>query len=247
MPSAEPVVDRLLASDEPSIRFKVRVGVLGEPESSRKVAALRREIRESPRVRTLLADRDGAGRVAPGRRPYDKWRGAHWILATLADIGYPRGDSTLRPARDQLMEHWLSKPAFYDEFESQSKAQSYGRRGVPVMQGRHRRCASQQSNALWSVLRLGIADRRAEDLVERLLHWQWPDGGWNCDRNPDAGISSFMESILPLRALALYATEAGDADAKGAAGRAAELCLERKLFKRRSNDAVIRQAFVKLL
>src|SRR3989475_12467803 len=36
---------------------------------------------------------------------------------------------------------------------------------------------------------LGIADGRTNALVERLLHWQWPDGGWNCDKHSSADTS----------------------------------------------------------
>ena len=242
---AEPIVDTLLGSGEPSIRWKTRVQVLGESPTSRVVKGLQGEIRDSPRVRTLLARRDAQGRLVHEPHPYAKWAGAHWILATLADIGYPRGDRSLLPVRDQLMECWLA-PHFYEEFAVEKKAQAYKQRGVPIMQGRHRRCASQQSNALFSVLTLGLADRRAQELVERLLHWQWPDGGWNCDRNPDASHSSFMESILPLRALALVARETGDRKAGRAAKRAAEIFLKRHLFKRQCDGAVMRQEFALL-
>jgi hypothetical protein len=147
--------------------------------------------------------------------------------------------------RDQVLELWLG-PRFYEEFTVEKKSQVYRQEGVPIMQGRHRRCASQQSNALFSVLTLGLADARAQDLVERLLHWQWPDGGWNCDRNPEASHSSFMESILPLRALALVARETGDRNAGQAARRAAEIFLKRRLFKRQRDGAVIRREFVEL-
>ena len=57
---------------------------------------------------------------------YDKWRGAHWVLATLADTGYPRGDRSLLPARDQLMESWLDKENYYQEFEAATKAKAWG-------------------------------------------------------------------------------------------------------------------------
>ena len=239
------MVDRLLDSTEPSIRWKTRVHVLGESPTSRAVKGLEREIRDSPRVRALLARRNAEGRLVHQSHPYAKWDGAHWILATLADIGYPRGDRSLLPVRDQLMELWLG-PQFYEEFTVEKKSQVYKQKGVPIMQGRHRRCASQQSNALFSVLTLGLGDARTQDLVDRLLHWQWPDGGWNCDRNPDASHSSFMESILPLRALALVARETGDRKAGGAAKRAAEVFLKRRLFKRQRDGAVMRQEFVEL-
>ena len=245
MQSPGPVIDRLLQSDEPSIRWKTRVHVLGESEGARPVRALQREIRDSPRVAALLSGRATDGRLQSQRSVYDKWRGAHWVLAALADLGYPAGDERLLPVRDQLIEFWLAKD-FYDEFEVETKAASYGRKGVPVIQGRHRRCASQQSNALFSIVTLGLEDDRAGDLVERLLHWQWPDGGWNCDRNPDAHHSSYMESILPLRALALVARKTGDERAGEAARRAAEIFLGRKLFRRRSDGEVIRKEFALL-
>jgi hypothetical protein len=242
---AEAIVDALLASTEPSIRWKTRVNVLGESRTSGAVKRLEREIRDSPRVRALLAGRDARGRLVHKRNPYAKWDGAHWILAALADIGYPRGDRTLLPVRDQLMEHWLA-PHYYAEFAVEKKSQVYRRRGVPIIQGRHRRCASQQANALYSVLELGLADASAQDLVERLLHWQWPDGGWNCDRNPEASHSSFMETILPLRALSRVARETGAREVGRAAKRAAEVFLKRRLFKRQRDGVVIRREFAEL-
>jgi len=72
-----------------------------------------------------------------------------------------------------------------------------------VIDGRVRRCASQEGYAVWCSLRLGFADSRTEELVSRLLRWQWADGGWNCDRHPEADTSSFMETLIPMRALAL--------------------------------------------
>ena len=135
MVTAERVIDRLLASEEPAIRFKTRVHVLKESVGNRRIRALQEEIRRSSRVRRLLSGRDASGRLR-GRGVYDKWRGAHWVLATLADIGYPRGDKSLQPMRDQLMERWLNRESFYEEFDADTRAGSYGRRGVPVIQGR---------------------------------------------------------------------------------------------------------------
>ena len=76
----EPIVDRLLSSHEPSVRWKVRVSVLGESPTSRSARALQREIRDSTRARRLLSGRDAAGRLRPLRNVYDTWRGAHWVL-----------------------------------------------------------------------------------------------------------------------------------------------------------------------
>jgi len=237
------VVRGLLDSDVPAIRYKIRVGYLGEDPTSRSIRFLREEIRESTLVTSLLRRRRSDGTI-PGR-VYAKWQGAHWIMATLADIGYPCGDQRLLPVRDQLQQQWLGEQ-YYQEFEARTRANAYSRAGVPRMEGRHRRCASQQSNALWSILKLGLADDRTHAFVERLLHWQWPDGGWNCDKEPKACHSSFMESILPLRALAYYGESHANGPAQKAAERAAEVFLKRHLFLRERDDAVMRKDFVEL-
>ena len=239
------VVDVLLRSAEPSIRWKTRVHVLGENPRSRAVRALREEIRRSERVRALLSRREQLGRPQTARQVYYKWQGHHWVLASLADLGYPEGDTSLAAVRDRVVDFWTG-PAYFREFAARTESEAYRQRGVPLMRGRYRRCASQQGNALRSVLALGLADDRARVLAERLLHWQWPDGGWNCDRKPDAQVSSFNETWLPLLGLAAYAREAKDGKAKRAVDRAAEVFLERRLFRRRSDGAVIAADFVAL-
>jgi hypothetical protein len=241
----EHAIGELLASDEPSIRWKVRCGVLGEDPASKSLRALGEEIRQSARVRMLLARRDPAGRIVRGRSIYDKWQGAHWILATLADIGYPARDRSLAPVRDQVLDAWLHADV-YREFHAKTKADAYKGVGVCVMQGRHRRCASQQGYALYYLIRLGLDDQRVDNLVERLLHWRWPDGGWNCDKEPSAAKSTFIHTIHCLRGLHLYGTRFRDRKAVQAAREASEIFLTRRLFKRRSNGAVMKAEFAKL-
>ena len=243
--ATSPIVNALLKSSEPSIRWKTRVHVLGENRNSKPLRALQEEIRKSARVRALLSRRDQLGRAGTARKVYYKWQGLHWVLASLADLGYPEGDRSLHPMRDRVLEFWLG-PSYFREFEARTKAAAYRQRGVPLMQGRYRRCASQQGNALYSLLALGIADERLDSLVERLLHWQWPDGGWNCDRDPAADTSSFMETLLPMRGLAAYARGVKHAAAAKAVKSAAEVFLRRSLFKRVSDGRVIHPDFVAL-
>ncbi len=90
-----------------------------------------------------------------------------------------------------------------------------------LIAGRERRHASMEGNALAICSRLGMhRDKRVRSLVEVLLRSQWPDGGWNCDRHPDASHSSFHETLAPIWGLVEYHRETGDARA-GAAPRAA--------------------------
>lgn len=238
------LIDRLLAHEDPSVRWKVRVA-LGESARRAPLKRLQEVIRHSPTVAALLRTRDAKGRMHHRGNIYGKWQGAHWVLAALADIGYPSGDATLKPMIDEVVAFWL-RPEFYQEFEPRSKSDVYKKAGGPVMQGRHRRHASQQGRALLVLCTLTRPDQRARQLVERLLYWQWPDGGWNCDRNPSADTSSFMESILPMRGLWAYAQASGDAKARQAALRAADVFLSRRLFKRRRDGRVIASSFVKL-
>ncbi|HEX5671126.1 MAG TPA: hypothetical protein VFY46_00200, partial [Acidimicrobiia bacterium] len=202
------VVEQLLGHSEPGIVWKTRTAVLGEPSDP----DLQEQVKRSARVRKLLAS-------IPPTNVYAKWHGSHWVLATLADIGYPRGDGELFSHRDAILDTWL-KPSYFTEFETTSARASYGGNGVPVMNGRHRRCGSQQGNPLWFLHRLGLAVERCDQLAERLLFWQWPDGGWNCDRNPDADTSSFMETLTPMRGLAAHAAATDDEDSTLGAYRA---------------------------
>jgi hypothetical protein len=223
------VIEKLLSSDEPSINYKVMVNVLGKSTDSNEVKTIQDKIKSSQRVTELLSERREDGTIP--YHPYAKWFGAHWILASLADIGYPSGDESLIPLRDQVY-GWL--------FSSQHE------QNIKTIEGKVRRCASQEGNALYATLTLGIADSYTDELADRLVRWQWADGGWNCDKNPDASNSSFMESLIPLRALALHAKVTDNEASKITAERAADIFLKRRLYKRQRDGSIINDDFVKL-
>jgi hypothetical protein len=188
------------------------------------------DIRSSARAAALLSEREGDGSIP--FHPYTKWRGAHWVLVTLAELGYPPGDESLLPLREQVLA-WL----FSD---------SYIKRWLPKRHGRCRLHASQDANAVWYLLKLQLADDRVAQLVERLLYAQWPDGGWNCDPRAETRVSSFEETLLPLRALALFARETANPEVQLAADHAAEIFLSRRLFRRRNDGRRIADRFLKL-
>jgi len=238
-------IKSLLDSGEPAVRYKVRIGVLGEDNNAPAVRELQRAIKASPRVKRLLSNRRPDGRIEPVKHVYQKWTGAHWVLATLADIGYPAGNASLRPVADQVLDCWLH-PEAIREWVCKEAPPAHRRPGVPIVNGRARRCASQQGNALFSAVVLGFVDDRVHQLAERLMRWQWPDGGWNCDRRPEAVHSSFWESHIPLRGLAHYARLTGDKRAKEAVARAAEVFLRRHLYRRQSDGSIMNPQFVRL-
>jgi hypothetical protein len=212
-------------NSEPALAWKVAVNVLGQAPDSSTARKAAETSRRSPLVTQLLAGCDTNGHA------YRKWIGAHWTLSMLADLGYPFGDESLRPLMEMTYHAWLG---------------ANHEKHIRLIAGRTRRCASQEGNAIWSSLRLGLADGRTDELVSRLLKWQWPDGGWNCDKRPEADTSSFMETLIPLRALALYAKLSGDVKVNRAAERAAEVFLRRRLFKCQRDGAVMDKHFVLL-
>lgn len=239
------IVQRLLISPEPSIKYRVKTLILNEPQDTTQNKELREEIRCSARVRSLLRNRTKDGRVEPVKHVYRKWQGAHWVLSCLADIGYPHKDKKILPIVEQVLDFWLS-PVFTNSVVRDTAQPAHKDKAVPIIHGRARRCASQQGNAMFSALALGFGNERTEQLAELLLKWQWHDGGWNCDRRPSASHSSFWESLLPLRGLALYAKQHNSKKAAKAVRRAAEFFLKKRLFKRESNGQVMNKQFLKL-
>ena len=235
MPLArQPVVQRLLASTNPTIRFKSRVNLLGEPSSNLAVRALRAEIGSSWMARAILSGRGRDGRIPVN--PYRKWQGALWTLVQLALIEYPAGDTSLCSVRDQAYD-WLLSPEHLEFPRSMI---------IPGQEDRVRRCASQEAFVIWSTLKLGLADERTDLLIDRLVQFQWPDGGWNCDKRLEARKSSLVETLHPIRALSYYGSLRQDRRAALTARRAGEVVLKRQLFRRASDGTVIHPSFTRL-
>ena len=77
-------------------------------------------------------------------------------------------------------------------------------------------------------------------LVERLLGEQLPDGGWNCEVENGATVSSFGTTINVLEGLLEHERAIGGSDRVAEARRRGEAyMLERRLFRRKSTGEVI--------
>jgi hypothetical protein len=233
----EKVVKKLLGSIEPSIRLRIRTEVLGESIRSRATREIQAEVKHSERVRLLLSERK---KGILSWHPYAKWYGAHWILSALADLGYPSGDKSLIPLREQVYAWLFSK----GHLEYVRRHETYAGPVIKI-RGFFRAHASMEGNAVYYLHALGLADDRTRMLADRLVEWQWPDGGWNCDKKPGAHTSSFTESLLPLRGLAYYSTANGGSY-RDVVERTAEYFLQRRLFKRRRDGRVIKAEFTQL-
>jgi hypothetical protein len=234
------VVKKILVAKDPAVQLKVYLRLLEHDYETPEIQKITSTIKERSSVVSGLLDalsvqekqyktkKIGEGRV------YKKWEGIHWVLADLADIGYPPGDQTLLPSI-QLELNWLLSEKRWSTKKT--------------INGRKRFCASQEGNGLFSIISLGLADCVWEEcsiLADRLTQYQWDDGGWNCDVKPKAINSSYHESLIPLRALNAFERKTKDTRARKAIDRATELFLKRKFYKKMNTKKIINSKWTKL-
>ena len=211
----DPGVAWLLQSHDPSVRYLALTEFVDNRPDSSEVEKTRRLIPRGSHVRTLLEDQQPDGGF--GVHPYQKWTGAHWRLVSLVELGVAEGFRPAVKATDLVLK-WLLGEAHLGN--------------VPLINGLYRRCASQEGNALAVCSRLGIAqDPRVRGLAESLVKWQWPDGGWNCDRREEASHSSFNESLSTLWGLFEYYHVTGDIAVRESVEKVAEFFLKHRIFR----------------
>lgn len=215
----------LLESEEPSVRYQARRDLLGEDDPGARAAIL-----EGPIAHALLAGQQADGGF--GVHPYHKWTGAHWRLVSLVELEAPSGEPRLEAALETVLD-WLADPRHPGTSRRRSD-------GVILSH------ASMEGNALAVACRLGHGDDpRAHRLADRMIAWQWPDGGWNCNARASGRRSSFHETHSAMWGLSEYATATGSQAAGSAANRAAELFLEHRLYRRHGSGGPIHPQWIK--
>ena len=224
MDSMGGLTQELLRSPDPSVAFRANRLFGGQADDDPQQQRRRELVSTSDNARRLLSLRSTDGHA------YRKWQGPHFTLAGLAELGFPAGDAQLRPLFGEV----------YDWLFSSRHLRPPHTAVIPDQPDRVRRCASQEGLAIWYSMELGSTDERVDELVERLLSFQWPDGGWNCDRKLSTRTSSVQETLLPLRGLVRYARERPSPQGLDAIHRAAEFLLARQLLWRRHDGAPIR-------
>ena len=184
---ADGAVAWLLRSREPAISGMTRRDLLDEARPSDLGHVL-----DGPLVRGLLAGQQPDGGFGAGLQQMDG------RALAAGELGRARG-SAGRAARDAGVGHRARLAGQSAALARRPTTAS----GLPLSDG------SIEGNALAAACRLGTAgDERVERLVDALLLWQWPDGGWNCDLAPGRR-SSFHESLVPMWGLWEYARATG--------------------------------------
>ena len=216
------VIDWLLDAD-PSIRWQVMRDVTHEPADV--IAAERARIATEGWGARLLALQAPDGLWGATAWSHD-WTDTFHVLELLRRLGLDPGSDQARRAVGLVREHvrwgdgspwenpWAANRFFEGEIE-------------PCING----------NVVATGSYFGV-DMTL--LVDRLLREQLPDGGWNCEVENGATVSSFGTTINVLEGLLAHERAAGGTGSVGESRRRGqEYLLQRGLFRRKSTGEVI--------
>jgi len=221
------VIDWLLDSD-PSIRWQVMGDLAGEPPEV--VAAERSRVATEGWGARLLALQGSDGLWAGNAWSRD-WTDTFHVLELLRRFGLDPESPQARGAIGLVQDHvtwgdgapweapWAKNRFFDGEVE-------------PCING----------NVVSTGSYFGVD---MAPLVDRLLGEQLPDGGWNCEVENGATVSSFGTTINVLEGLLEHErATGGSAVVREARRRAEAYLLERGLFRRKSTGEVIEPAWL---
>jgi len=215
------VIDWLLDSD-PSIRWQVMRDLSDEPADV--VAA----------ERARIATEGWGARLLSLQGPDGQWGGRPWsheftdtfhVLELLRRFGLDPASAQARHAIELVREQVTWRDP---EFESPWADH-------PFFTGEVEPCINGNTVATGAYFGVDMTP-----LVERLLGEQLPDGGWNCEVENGATVSSFGTTINVLEGLLEYERATGESSTvTDARHRAEAYMLERGLCRRKSTGDII--------
>jgi hypothetical protein len=225
MTSAPERVTEWLLDSDPAIRWQVLSDLTGAPAAD--VAAERRRVESEGWGAQLLAARDPDGQwlggaCFPGRGTPPEDGSQPWTstLPTMLEL-YALG---LDPASETAREMTAAVAS--------SCRWEYN--GAPFFEGEVEPCINGHTVTLGSYFGADV-----DSIVARLLDGQLADGGWNCEDERGATVSSFNSTICVLEGLLEHERAGHGTDQTRAARRGGEeYLLERSLFRRRSTGEV---------
>jgi hypothetical protein len=215
------LLDWLLDSD-PSIRWQVMRDLTHEPADV--IAAERSRVATEGWGARLLAlqARDGSW----GGRPWSlDFTDTFHVLELLRRLGLDPQSEGARRAIDRVREQVTWRDP---EFETPWADNRF-------FEGEVEPCINGNVVATGSYFGVDMTS-----LVARLLGEQLPDGGWNCEVENGATVSSFGTTINVLEGLLEHErATGGSAEVRAARRRGEAYLLERRLFRRKTTGEVI--------
>ena len=233
-------VTEWLLQGDPAIRWQVLHDLTGAPAD--QVATERARVETEGWGARLLALRDPDGQWAGGacfpRQVVEDWwagiqpdfsEGQPWTstlptLMLLRDLGL---DPASPPARETI-----SLVAENCRWEHD---------GQRFFDGEVEPCINGRTLSIGAYFGADV-----DGLVARLLADQLDDGGWNCEAENGATVSSFDSTICVLEGLRDYELSGGEMAVAAARRRGEEYLLERGLFRRKSTGELPAQRWLQL-
>ncbi len=217
------VVDWLLDSD-PAIRWQAMRDLTDEP--AEVVAAERAKVATEGWGARLLALQAPDGLWAARAWSQD-WTDTFHSLELLRRFGLDPQSDQARQAVDLVREHVIWRDPDFETPWSDNR----------FFEGEVEPCIN--GNVVTTGAYFGVD---MTPLVDRLLAEQLPDGGWNCEVENGATVSSFGTTINVLEGLLEHERATGgtgSAVVSAARERGEAYMLERRLFRRKSTGDVI--------
>jgi hypothetical protein len=222
------VIGWLLDSD-PAIRWQVMRDLTHEPPDA--VAAERARVATEGWGARLLDLQAGDGRWA-GRPWSQDWTDTFHVLELLRRFGLDPSSEQAQHAVGLVRDHVTWRDP---DFETPWADNRW-------FQGEVEPCINGNVVATGAYFGVDMAP-----LVERLLGEQLPDGGWNCEVENSATVSSLGTTINVLEGLLEHERATGRAvDVVAARRRGEEYLLQRRLFRRKSTGEVIDPKWLEL-
>ncbi len=224
------VIDWLLDTD-PAIRWQVMRDLT--QESPEVVVAERARVATEGWGAALLALQAPDGLWAGAAFSQDHTDTFH-VMELLRRLGLDPASDQARTAVDRVREQvtWGDGSPWKDQI-------SWG--GNRFFEGEVEPCIN--GNVVATGAYFGVD---MTPLVDRLLGEQLPDGGWNCEVENGATVSSLATTINVLEGLLAHERAVGGSDRVGEARRRGEAyLLERRLFRRKSTGEVIDPDFLR--
>jgi hypothetical protein len=216
------VIDWLLDSD-PALRWQVMRDLTHEPPDV--VAAERARVATEGWGAELLALQAPDGLWA-GMAWSQDWTETFHVLELLRRFGLDPASEQARRAVGLVREHvtWGDGSPWENEWAENR-----------FFEGEVEPCIN--GNVVSTGAYFGVD---TTPLVDRLLGEQLPDGGWNCEVERGATVSSFGTTINVLEGLLEFEQATGGSDdVRAARQRGEAYMLERRLFRRKSTGEVI--------
>ncbi|HYM41070.1 MAG TPA: hypothetical protein VEY12_13155 [Thermoplasmata archaeon] len=210
------VLDWLLESDQPSVRYLALTQLLGKKETDSDVRDTKSRIPKAGWVAEILAKRDPSGWwVRDGGWLMPQFLGTHWNMLALADLGATREIPEVRASS----EYWMAK----------SPLVGGGVGGFGKGKGHH--CYT--ANMARGLIRFGYAD---DDRVRRTMEWlvktAHPKGGWTCRFSREGPAPSrTLDAWEGLAAFAVYPRGKWTSGMRSVVERTAEYYLEHELHR----------------